>query len=224
VLKDLTGQRFGRLEVIGRAGANKSGNAQWLCRCKCGAEKVIEGSNLRSGNTQSCRCLRIEKSKTHGHACKGNETFLYTKWQNMKARCNNTKGNKYKDYGGRGIRVCDRWLTFENFLSDMGYPPTKKHTLERIDVNGDYEPSNCRWATHLEQAQNKRDSRFLCFNGQRLVISEWAKITGIAYGTIRRRLESGWSAEKTLTTPVDSRCWHSKKHTTSEFNPYSLFT
>jgi hypothetical protein len=162
--KDMTGQRFERLICITPLGSTSTG-MMWECLCDCGnLTKVIRG-NLLSGNVKSCGCLREEKNKNnnygfkHGRTSKidgkSNRIGTYSSWEAMNARCNNPNYIYYKDYGGRGITICNRWLEFENFLWDMGERPIGK-TLDRINVNGNYEKSNCKWSTPSEQNNNKR--------------------------------------------------------------------
>lgn len=159
-LVDLTGQRFGRLSVVSREQNNKNNKAMWLCKCDCGNLKTILGSHLTSGNTQSCGCQRkdtMQKLLTvHGHNRRGQRSGEYESWRGMIERCTNPNHQAYKDYGGRGIVVCERWRNFENFLADMGSKPSKEYSIERIDVNGNYELSNCKWTTKTEQSRNKR--------------------------------------------------------------------
>lgn len=157
-VKSLALQRFGRLLVVCRAGQSQTPNGTsviwWLCKCDCGNLVKIRGSNLRAGNTVSCGCYRAEvekvAAKTHGRT----GSPEYESWRGMRERCTNPKNKRFKDYGGRGIKVCDRWGQFENFYADMGVRPIGK-TLDRKDNDGDYEPSNCCWATDAEQRANK---------------------------------------------------------------------
>lgn len=160
---DLTGQVFGRWTIIGRHSVKpfRCGTAtiNWACRCECGTEKVVQGSNLRSGHSRSCGCLLIDTVTTHGATNGGKPTPEYAIWMGMRGRCRVISSGGYKHYGARGILVCDRWNDFENFLADMGKRPSSKHSVERIDNNGNYEPRNCRWATNTEQQLNKRTTR-----------------------------------------------------------------
>lgn len=195
---DLTGQRFGRLAVI-RYDPGKG----WLCHCDCGTEKFILSGSLRSG-TISCGCFRKEKMRVlrtkHGHAGKG--SAVYIAWQGMKRRCEDPNNKHYADYGGRGIKVCDRWQDFANFLEDMGPKPTRSHSIDRMKNDEDYCPDNCRWATKVEQANNKRSNRVLEFNGRKLTVSEWARELGVQASALHRRLGNGWSVEDTLSRPL----------------------
>lgn len=138
---------------------------------------------------------------THGCAFRTLKTAEYRIWAAMKTRCSNPRQKAYTYYGARGIRVCDRWLTFENFLDDMGIRPSDKHELDRIDNNGNYEPNNCRWSVKKDQARNRRNNILVAFRGETLVLSEWAERLGISYCCLYQRLSSGWSVESAFTTP-----------------------
>ena len=160
---DLTGKVYGRLVVVEEAGRNSKGKILWKCKCNCGNETIVIGENLKSGATQSCGCYRKEievvASVTHGLShSNGKINRLYSIWIDMKKRCNNTKNKEYKNYGGRGIKVCQEWaseyMAFHEWAINNGY--SKELTLDRIDVNKDYGPENCKWSTWLEQGRNKR--------------------------------------------------------------------
>lgn len=156
--QDLTGQRFARLVVIGRD-ANRGAKVVWRCKCDCGKIVAARASDLTLGKHRSCGCLQIESVTTHNYTSEGVIMREYRIWTAMRQRCNNPKNTHYERYGGRGIKVCDRWnSSFENFIADMGYTPTPLHTLDRVNNDGNYEPSNCKWATRKEQAQNRTNN------------------------------------------------------------------
>lgn len=205
----MSGLTFGRLKVIGFYGlVPESHNALWLCKCECGGSSVTSGSNLRRGISQSCGCYNKERhtaaTTKHGHCPKGAETVEYHSWCSMKKRTSNPNDPSYPRYGGRGIKVCERWVeSFENFLADMGLKPSRSHTISRKDNDGDYEPSNCTWGTVHDQQNNRRNNRMLELNGQRKTLTDWARELGIRPGTISMRLNHNkWSVERALTTPV----------------------
>lgn len=197
---DMTGKRCGRLVVLARAGSDKSGNARWSCLCDCGAQRTILGQSLRSGATMSCGCLNreiVSAMATHGQSGTAN----YKAWHAMVQRCTNPKHHKYARYGGRGIRVCDRWLTFENFAQDMGTRPPGM-TVDRRDNDGDYEPGNCRWATQMEQGNNRGNNRMVTVGGTQQTLSQAARQHGINKGTVRGRISYGWTEERAFTAPT----------------------
>lgn len=194
---DLTGQQFGRLTVLKRD-ENKGKFITWLCQCDCGNTTIVRGTDLKSGKILSCGCLR--KSGCHRSHNMTN-TRLYRIWGNIKSRCTNKNVRQYKDYGGKGIKVCSEWTqsfeTFFHWAMANGYADDL--TIDRIDVNGDYEPSNCRWATRKEQSLNRSDNHYLTYNDETKTIAEWSEITGIHRATIESRLKAGMTIEQALT-------------------------
>ena len=196
---DLSGQRFGRLIALSEAERSPLGRTQWLCRCDCGNVKVVASRHLKNGATKSCGCWHDEAASINATKHGRYGTRTYTAWSGMLQRCTNPSNRFYSDYGGRGIKVCERWRTFANFLADMGEVP-EGMSIDRIDPNGDYEPSNCRWATAQEQARNRRSNRAVTFNGETKTLAEWAEKLGIGYGTLHSRLNYyGWDTEKAFT-------------------------
>ena len=201
--KDLTGIRYGRLTVVKRVENSRSGSSQWLCRCDCGEERIHTAGTLNYGVVLSCGCLgkesRLRSNTIHG----GSKTKLYRVWHSMKDRCTLESVSAFKHYGGRGISVCDEWKdyqVFHDWAMASGYK--EGLSLDRIDVNGNYEPSNCRWASKCVQANNTRSNRLICYNGVSHTMSEWSKILGIGYSTLAKRFQDGWSIEKAFTTPI----------------------
>lgn len=199
---DLIGDIYGRLEVLDRAETIR-GQPRWRCRCICGNITTVRHGGLRNGNTRSCGCLSKEVSSRISYKHGKSHTKEHNVWRKMIGRCSNPNVQKYHCYGGRGINVCERWTNssgFVNFLSDMGERPSDKHSIDRIDNNGNYEPSNCKWVTN--QHRNKRTNRVLTLNGESKCMAEWSEITGIRGATILTRLKLGWSEEKAITTPA----------------------
>lgn len=203
-LKDLTGMRFGRLTVIAFSHRGERGKAWWRCRCDCGTERVISRMNLtrRLNPTQSCGCYRADHVRAAVWQHGGYRAPEYLNWRSMLKRCERVKNHNYKDYGGRGIRVCERWHDFNNFLADMGPRPSPRHTIDRIDRDGHYERGNCRWATPTTQARNRKSSLRLTYNGSTKLLREWADELHLHYHTVRNRLYRGWSPDRILTTPT----------------------
>ena len=216
---DLEGKRFGRLTVLQKAGSCNAKKTLWLCRCDCGNEKEIIGSNLNSGKTKSCGCLKAERSTeriktltlTHGKT----NTRLYHIWRGMKARCLNPNSLDFDNYGGRGIKVCDEWLNsfraFYNWAMANGYE--ERLTIDRVNVNGDYCPENCRWAGTKAQQNNRRNNKTYAFNGSEHTLSEWSEITGVKYSTLNTRVNRfKWDIGKALFTPVKQYKRGEKEH------------
>lgn len=197
--KDLTGQRFGRLVVLSCDDSKKC-----LCECACGKIKLINKRNVACGITVSCGCyakeLASERLYKHGLI----KTKEYSSWENMMHRCYNIDYLKYKNYGGRGIRVCDEWRDFGQFYKDMGAKPSPKHSIDRINNDGNYEPGNCRWATSEEQSNNKSNNKYIYYNNKTLTLHQWSVFLRINYNTLQTRLRAGWDIDKTFTRPIYS--------------------
>ncbi len=206
-LRNLSGLKFGRLTVISFLRIDPNRGATWDCVCDCGNHVEANRDSLVSGRRKSCYCLRSEHGRWRGksnirHGLTNSRT--YASWHQMRIRCSAKKGIHFKNYRERGIRICARWNVFENFLADMGERPAGK-TLDRINNNGNYEPSNCRWATPTEQERNTRANRIIEHNGKKLCAAEWSEVAGISQGTICRRLDNGWTTEQTLTIPPNAQ-------------------
>lgn len=201
---DISGKRFDRLLVLRYVGISEDHNSCWECACDCGNTVTVKRHYLMRKLKRSCGCVvkeQIESITTHGHATGGKLTSEYATWMTMKARCGNPKSKSYPSYGGRGIKVCERWKdSFENFFSDMGAKPSRSHSIHRVDNDGDYTPDNCVWATGVEQGLNKRNNVLITAFGESLPVSEWSRRTGIGYQTLHGRLRRGWSHEKIVTT------------------------
>lgn len=194
-IKDLTGQRFGSLTAKKYVGA-KDGDAKWLCQCDCGNESIVYANNLKRGTTKSCGCKRYNKVTIHGKS----RTRLYNIWGLIIERCTNGNNPSYKNYGGRGITMCDEWRNnfeeFRNWALANGYE--ENLTIDREDNDGNYEPSNCRWVTRSRQANNKRSNHLLTYDNETHTLTEWAKLTGIPRDTLKCRIYRGWEIERAL--------------------------
>ena len=205
MLTDIKGKRYGRLEVLEYAGNDRHQNAMWLCQCDCGNKKIIRGGTLRSGKIKSCGCYNKELQANFKGRYKhgGKDTRLYTIWKVMRQRCFNPHTTNYKNYGGRGITICEEWGDFSHFKEwalNNGYADNL--SIDRIDVNGNYEPQNCRWSTDIEQARNRRDTIMISYRGKETPLRQVAEEIGVKYGTLRKRLISGWSVDRAINTPT----------------------
>ena len=207
-VKDRIGQRIGRLVVIGRA-ANKiekdAIRACWICKCDCGNSIIVTGHSLAkglsgTGGTRSCGCLMKEKPIKHGMY----GTRLYRIWRTMIQRCSNPNVQHYRNYGGRGITVCDEWKDFKSFYSDMGNPKPAM-TIERIDNSLGYFKANCRWATRKEQGNNRSTNLFVTYNGKKQTISQLADSVGMHRSVLHGRIKAGWPIQEALKTPVKTK-------------------
>ena len=195
-VKDETGNRYGELTVIEPV-PDGSRRMKWRCRCDCGNVVVVLGIQLRSGNNKSCGCRKFGRG--HGEAYGKDRTAEYQCWQDMFQRCYNPRSTGFHNYGGRGITVCDRWRSYEHFLADMGRRPSGKHSIDRRDNDGNYEPGNCRWAVKVEQDNNRRTNRLITFKGKRQSLTQWARELGIHPNTLQNRLASGWTPERAFS-------------------------
>lgn len=182
--KDETGKKYNKLTAI-RPEGKRGCQVAWLCECDCGNTTIVAGGDLRSGKTKSCGCGR----KTQGGCYKTTE---YCSWKEMHRRCYNKNYKEYRNYGGRGIKICDEWIhSFTNFLNDMGKKPTPDCTIDRINNDGDYEKSNCRWATPMTQGNNTRKVKLITHDGKTLSIRGWAREVGMPYPTLQKKLSRG---------------------------------
>lgn len=194
--EDLAGKKFGRWTTIKYVGGSK-----WLCQCECGTKKQVRTSELKNGNSKSCGCLHKEvvaETGKNSRIYKREYKRLRQIFNSMKLRCYNNKSNRYKIYRKRGISICDEWLKnplkFCEWAIENGY--NDKLTIDRINNNGNYEPSNCRWITYQEQANNKRNNHYIEYNGIKHSMAEWSRILNINYGTLKSRIKYGWSLER----------------------------
>jgi hypothetical protein len=221
-VKDLRGQRFGRLIAI--EWIKHKGRSAWRCRCDCGAETVTTTGQILGGRAKSCGCYRVDKgkqrgadSRKHGHCAGGRSSSEYQAWSLAKHRCTNENASNWGDYGGRGITMCPRWAaSFDDFLADMGEKPSKDLSIDRIDNDRGYEcgkcetcrarglaEKNCRWATDTEQNNNLRRNVLYELDGVRKTIPDWSRESGLSQSVIRNRLTLGWTLKRALRTPYE---------------------
>lgn len=207
-LKDYSGVRFGRLvamEFIEREPVYN--NHKWRFLCDCGTSKALRIKDVRSGHTSSCGCLFTETIATRNttHGLSRPHPAEYKVWKDMRSRCRNPNRRDYLDYGGRGISVCQRWDDFAAFFEDIG-PRPDGMTLDRRDVDGNYEPSNCQWATATEQANNRRSNRYVCINGHTRTLHQWCEYHGVGFSTASWRLRQGWSVDDIFSNTDRRQC------------------
>lgn len=206
-IKDLIGNKFCKLTVMSVSDKKStSRGTRYTCKCDCGNTVDVRSSNLSNGHTRSCGCLQVQvisnicKNRiTHGLI----NTSEYGVWNKMKQRCINSNNPAYKNYGGRGITVCNRWLnSFEDFYKDMGPRPSENHTIDRMNNNGNYEPENCYWATWIQQANNRRNNRIVFYNNTKYTIAQLSRKYNINSNLLNSRLYLGWSVEDAIKTAV----------------------
>lgn len=209
---DLTGQKYGKLTVIELAIDEAGKKKKWLCRCECGNEAIVSSSNLRSGHTKSCiqcgyKTMRIQQVK---HGC-SNKPIYYV-WNTMLSRCERPNAKSFPDYGGRGIKVCDEWhdaATFISWALKNGYAPGME--IDRIDVDGDYCPKNCRFIPRLENANNKTNNTLIEYSGEKKTLAEWSRYFDVNYKNLSRNLKKGYSLEEAVKREKTGDRTHRKK-------------
>lgn len=204
IMKDISGKRFGKLIVIKPTGKKKNNSYLWLCKCDCGKTVIVKSGNLTSGSTQSCGCLRTEKIIKHG----GTYERLYKVYNSIKGRCYNKKSPHYKNYGGRGIKICKEWLgrnigysNFKKWAINNGYDEFANKgecTIDRIDVNGNYEPSNCRWVNQKTQQNNRRNNKKVTYKNETKTISEWCDILQYKQSGVANLLNKGYTLDEII--------------------------
>jgi hypothetical protein len=203
------GARYGRLTVVSEAPRRRSRNASrryWKCRCDCGNAIEAADMNLKTQQILSCKCLSRENTATRRRSHGASRTPLYEIWVGMIARCRRTTSTSYPYYGGRGIKVHDAWADdFAAFQRDVGARPSADHSLERVNVDGDYEPSNVTWVLRREQVRNQRRTRWVIYQGRRMCLKEATDIIGMSYGTVLSRIQSGWPEERWFEPARPSR-------------------
>lgn len=215
-MQDITGRRYGRWTVIKFHDAVRYTRAtviRWLCSCDCGTEKIVQGQSLKNGKSVSCGCVRNEAVRQRMTKHGMYKSSEYAAWAHMMDRCRNPRSSEFKNYGGRGIAVCEPWADAAVFLADMGKRPSTKHSLERKKNNLGYSPENCIWATPPEQCNNKRTNRRLRFNGRVQTVAQWAREFKMKEKTLRKRLDLGWTTTDALTMPQskDKSGWEARR-------------
>ena len=209
---NLTGERFGKLTAISIDHKGNGSRTYWKCKCDCGGTRIVSNDHLRNGDVTDCGCYR--KHISHWQKHNMSNSRLYTIWSLMKQRCHNKKRVEYKDYGGRGIKVCDEWLnstTFIDWALNNGY--SDELTLDRIDNNGNYCPSNCRWVDKKTQMRNRRNNHCVTYKGQTKTLTEWAEENGLTYAQLLKRLKLGWSFEETISKPINLKYSNKRRKT-----------
>lgn len=203
---DMSGKKYGNLTAIKLVGYKASNNnAVWNFVCDCGNELNTEGYSVRTGKITTCKECGRKRTRAASLKHGLSNTPEFRAWAEIKSRCLNTKSTSYKNYCGRVIKICDRWIdSFENFLADMGIKPTKDHSIDRINNQGNYEPDNCRWSTVLEQANNKRNSVIITFQGVVDTLPGWSRRLGINYAALHQRIRvNKWPIERALTEGIN---------------------
>lgn len=189
---------------------NPSVGFQYEAKCDCGKTSKPNRANLKAGRSMSCGCTRWKHGHTSPSVGKNRTTDTYMSYRNMISRCCYPHDKAYHNYGGRGIKICERWMSFANFLEDMGIRPSRKYTLERNNNSLGYSKENCRWATLKEQANNRRDNHIITVDGESRTIKQWSEYRGIQNGTIHARLRLGWTERRAVLEPIQKQFSHNK--------------
>lgn len=208
---DYTNQKIGSLLFL-----NYVGKSKWECICDCGHKFIINSQSIRKQNQRRCKYCFYKTKKKHGISC----TPEFQAWQHIKERCYNKENRMYKNYGGRGIKMCDRWIGDNgayNFFIDLGKRPSSTHSIDRINVDGDYEPNNCRWATKHEQMRNRTNNVVIEYNNEKMILTDWAKRLKISRGCLISRLKDGWSIEEAFNTPTIKHGFTRKSKTKDKY-------
>jgi len=201
------GDRFGRLVVLEPV-PSKRHDHRWKCQCDCGNTHELYSFSLLSGSVKSCGCLgreQLEARTKHGMCSREHRVPEYTVWEAMHQRCRDPNSPSYRLYGAKGVTVCERWRDFATFYADMGPRPSSKHTIDRVDNAKGYEPSNCKWATRIEQNNHTSRNVHVTYDGRTQTVAQWARELGVTYHILRNRLKLGWDFKRAVTQPVDSR-------------------
>jgi len=193
-MKDITGKKYNYLTAIKTVGKNKENRFLWECLCDCGNSIVTTKNQLDYGNRKSCGCKNNADKIKHGMR----NHDLYSTWSNMIRRCTVKSDRSFPDYGGRGITVCSEWMDINSFIRDMGERPSKNHSIDRIDNEKGYSKDNCRWATLIQQARNKRDTVFITYKGETKSLSDWAEFKGVKRGTMYMRKRRGYTVDEII--------------------------
>jgi hypothetical protein len=201
-IKDISGQKFGHITVLGFVGQDpKTTESMWLCECVCGTKLTRRGGGIRDGGIKSCGCKKAEMigqgNTKHGDSF----SDTYESWRGMRDRCLNPDNSAWDDYGGRGISICERWSDYLAFKEDMGERP-EGLTIDRINVNGNYEPGNCRWATMKAQSNNRRNNVVLTHDGKTMTLAQWSEFLGVSHGALSKRIKLGWPVDRVLSSVV----------------------
>lgn len=204
-VRRMVGKKFGELVVVRQAPTGERGYLRWECKCSCGQMIEVDGDRLRAGQRTACGVANHYLNKPSAKYSREDWKTEYVAWANMKQRCNSSKHKRYKDYGGRGITVCERWKKFENFADDMGPKPSPIHSLDRKDANGNYEPENCKWSTPTEQARNRRRTVFVEHEGRRQKMADLIATAKVPSCTVWHRVKWGWPIDEALNIPKGGR-------------------